>query len=66
VLLSGGPFMMAFTRDVFGTYAAGLLISAGAVAIAFICLYFVKPPTRTQGDRAPEPAHISVEAVAPG
>lgn len=66
VLLSGGPFMMAFTRDVFGTYAAGLLISSGAVAIAFVCLYFVKPPTRAEGNRTPESVTTPVEAPAPG
>ena len=64
VLLSGGPFMMAFTRDVFGTYAAGLLISSGAVAFAFICLYFVKPPTRSQGELTNEPV-LAQASVAP-
>ena len=66
VLLSGGPFMMAFTRDVFGTYTAGLLISAGAVAIAFVCLYFVKPPARSRGEPAPETLPASAEAAASG
>ena len=64
VLLSGGPFMMAFTRDVFGSYTPGLLISAGAVAIAFVCLYFVKPPARPQRERVSEPALATVEAAA--
>lgn len=66
VLLSGGPFMMAFTRDIFGTYAAGLLISAAAVAIAFVCLYFVKPPSRPQRERMAEPAIAQPEAAASG
>jgi MFS family permease len=66
VLLSGGPFMMAFTRDVFGTYAAGLVISAAAVAIAFVCLYFVKPPTRASGGRAIEGMVTSGQVAAPG
>ena len=66
VLLSGGPFMMAFTRDVFGTYAAGLLISAAAVAIAFVCLYFVKPPARSQGEPARRAAIVQAETPASG
>jgi cyanate permease len=60
VLLSGGPFMMAFTRDVFGSYSAGLLICASAVAIAFVCLYFVKPPTRPEGERGKEPVDRAI------
>lgn len=66
VLLSGGPFMMAFTRDIFGTYTAGLLISTTAVAIAFVCLYFVKPPARTRGETSANVGHSPAEAVAPG
>jgi predicted MFS family arabinose efflux permease len=66
VLLSGGPFMMAFTRDVFGTYTAGLLICAGAVAIAFVCLCFVKPPTRSQGRRVTGTVAGTAEVAASG
>ncbi len=66
VLLSGGPFMMAFTRDVFGTYAAGLLISTVAVAIAFVCLLFVKPPARPEAHRSGGAVGAAVEAAAPG
>lgn len=66
VLLSGGPFMMAFTRDVFGTYAAGLLISTAAVAIAFVCLYFVKPPARRQDPGETEAVTAPASAAAPG
>ncbi len=42
--LSGGPFMMAFTRDLFGTYTVGILVSAAAVAVAFAGMYMVRPP----------------------
>jgi cyanate permease len=66
VLLSGGPFMMAFTRDVFGTYTAGLLISTAAVAIAFVCLYFVKPPARRQDPGGADAVTAPAGAVAPG
>jgi MFS family permease len=66
VLLSGGPFMMAFTRDVFGSYTAGLLICASAVAIAFACLYFVKPPTRSSEDERVQPAIVPAEAATSG
>jgi cyanate permease len=66
VLLSGGPFMMAFTRDIFGTYTAGLLICASAVAIAFVCLYFVKPPPRSEGEKSTEAVIVRTEAAATG
>jgi len=66
VLLSGGPFMMAFTRDVSGSYTAGLLICAGAVAIAFVSLCFVKPPTRSQGERSAGTLPATAEAAASG
>jgi MFS family permease len=63
VLLSGGPFMMAFTRDVFGSYTPGLLICASAVGIAFVSLCFLKPPKRPQDRRATgtigEPAEVA-------
>jgi predicted MFS family arabinose efflux permease len=42
--LAGGPFIIAFARDVFGTYSAGLLLAAAGIAAAFICLLFVQPP----------------------
>jgi MFS family permease len=66
VLLSGGPFMMAFTRDVFGSYTAGLLICAAAVAVAFISLCFVKPPKRSEGERVTETMAARAEATASG
>jgi MFS family permease len=44
--LAGGPFVIAFTRDVFGSYTVGLLLAAAGIAAAFICLYFVQPPRR--------------------
>jgi MFS family permease len=44
--LAGGPFVIAFTRDVFGSYTVGLLLAAAGIAAAFVCLYFVQPPQR--------------------
>ncbi len=46
ILLSGGPFVMAFTFDVFDTYTVGLLLFAVAVGFAFVCLYFLPMPRR--------------------
>ncbi len=46
ILLSGGPFAMAFTFDVFETYSVGLVLFAAAVGFAFICLYFLPMPRR--------------------
>jgi MFS family permease len=44
VFLSGGPFIIAFSRDLFGTYSVGILLAAAGIAAACICLYFVQPP----------------------
>ena len=52
--LSGGPFMMAFTRDLFGTYSVGILLSVAAVAVAFICMYIVRPPRHPSEEQARE------------
>ena len=49
VLLSGGPFVIAFTRDLFGTYTVGVLLAAAGVAAAFVCLYFLQPPRQPAG-----------------
>ena len=43
VFLSGGPFLLASTRDLFGTYAVGLLMMSAALMVCFTCLYFARP-----------------------
>jgi len=43
ILISGSPFMMAVTRDTFGSYDYGILLTAAAVAICFVCLLLVRP-----------------------
>jgi hypothetical protein len=53
--MSGGPFLLAFTRDVSGSYNLGILINALAVGVCFLCIYLVRPLRR------PAP----VEEVAP-
>ncbi len=64
VSLSGGPFVIAFARDVFGDYSFGLLLSAAAIAAAFVCLYFVRPPRRETAKAVAERPPASVEAGA--
>jgi cyanate permease len=44
ILISSGPFLLATSRDVFGSYAPGLLITSAALLICATCLYFAKPP----------------------
>jgi MFS family permease len=66
IFLSGGPFVIAFTRDLFGDYSVGLLLCGAGIAAAFACLYFVQPPQRPEdasaalegqrGDQASTPA----------
>lgn len=43
IFLSGGPFLLASTRDIFGTYAVGLLLMSAALLICFLCLYLARP-----------------------
>jgi MFS family permease len=50
VFLSGGPFVIAFTRDLFGTYSVGILLAATGVAAAFACLYFLQPPRQPSAE----------------
>jgi len=44
ILISSGPFLLASSRDVFGSYAPGLLITSAALLICAGCLYFARPP----------------------
>jgi cyanate permease len=50
IFLSGGPFLLASTRDAFGSYAVGLLLMSAGLLISFFCLYLARPL------RAPVPA----------
>ena len=42
--LAGGPFLLAFTRDLSGSYSLGIAINAVAVAVCFLCIYLVRAP----------------------
>lgn len=55
-LISSGPFLLAFTRDVYGSYAVGILITTAAVLICAACLYLVRPPRRVPRTESAEPA----------
>jgi cyanate permease len=43
IFLSGGPFLLAGTRDVFGSYDVGLLLLSAALLICLFCLYLARP-----------------------
>jgi MFS family permease len=43
-LMSGGPFILAATRDLTGSFTAGILLTGWAISMAFLCLYVVRPP----------------------
>jgi sugar phosphate permease len=43
ILISSGPFLLAGTRDVFGSYAPGLLLTSAALLICAGCMYLAKP-----------------------
>jgi sugar phosphate permease len=55
-LISGGPFLLAFTRDLSGSYATGILITTAAVLVCAVCLYLVRPPRRAPRPGPAEPA----------
>jgi len=44
VFLSGGPFLLASTRDLFGTYTVGLLLLSVSLLVCVGCLYLARPP----------------------
>lgn len=43
ILISSGPFLLAGSRDVFGSYAPGLLLTSAALLICAGCLYLARP-----------------------
>ena len=43
IFLSGGPFLLAGTRDIFGTYDVGLLLLSAALLVCLVCLYLARP-----------------------
>ena len=43
ILISSGPFLLASTRDMFGSYAPGLLLTSAALLMCAACLYMAKP-----------------------
>jgi len=42
-----GPFLLAFTRDLTGSYDLGILLNALSAALCFGCLFLVRPIRRT-------------------
>jgi MFS transporter, OFA family, oxalate/formate antiporter len=47
LVASGGPFVLAFTRDLTGSYDLGLLLNALSAIICFASLFFVRPIRRS-------------------
>lgn len=43
ILIASSPFLLASTRDLFGTYAVGLLITSAALIVCVVCLYLARP-----------------------
>jgi cyanate permease len=43
IFLAGGPFLLAGTRDVFGSYDVGLLLLSAALLVCLVCLYLARP-----------------------
>jgi cyanate permease len=58
ILISSGPFLLASTRDMFGSYAPGLLLTSAALLVCATCLYVAKP----LATREPAPSAAPVAA----
>jgi cyanate permease len=43
---AGGPFLLAFTRDVTGSYDLGIWLNAVSAVLCFGCLFLVRPARR--------------------
>jgi sugar phosphate permease len=43
-MLSGSPFLFAFTRDLTGSYAFSIVLTTAAIAVCGACLFLVRPP----------------------
>jgi cyanate permease len=57
ILIASGPFLLAGTRDLFGTYSVGLLITSAALIICAVCLYSARPvQLTTKREGVPEAA----------
>lgn len=46
IMISSGPLLLASTRDLFGSYTPGLLITSIGLLICIWCLYLARPPRR--------------------
>ena len=44
ILISGSPWLLAYTRDRFGSYDFGIGLTAAAIAVCFVCMLLVLPP----------------------
>ena len=44
---SGGPFVLAFTRDLTGSYDLGIFLNALSAIFCFVSLFFVRPIRRS-------------------
>ena len=49
---ASGPFLLAFTRDLTGSYDLGIWLNALSAALCFGCLILVRPVRRSGGGRA--------------
>jgi sugar phosphate permease len=56
VFLAGGPFVLAGTRDLFGTYSVGLLLMSGCLLVSFAFLYLARPLRSPEPEAVPTPA----------
>jgi cyanate permease len=54
IFMSSSPFLLAGTRDLFGSYAVGLLLTSGALVICAVCLYLTRPGGVSHQRQAPE------------
>lgn len=50
---AGGPFLLAFTRDLTGSYDLGIWLNALSALLCFGCLFLVRPARRARGTPVP-------------
>lgn len=60
IMISSGPLLLASTRDLFGSYTPGLLITSIGLLVCVWCMYLARPPER----KAP-PAPDAVSTAQP-
>jgi cyanate permease len=59
ILISSGPLLLAGTRDAFGSYTPGLVITALALVLCIFCLFLARPMPRQRDDaRIVEPQPV--------